>query len=250
MPENWEQYIPPIKGTLPGGAPLRRTEFSGQGQWGIAFLGVYPAATKVQKITVGNDRLNLPTEVERESFSPDSASGREFEIHYLTPLGLDRHKAMVTDLLPYYLANTAASGKDGRSMADNILAFEREQGILSGIESRPTSDVLVRLASEMKGNEERVRDYFERFRPKLLFTLGTETAAFVRGMSFAEAKRTQDSLFYSTPVPITFLGLELMVIHLVHPHLFIKQNTEWMDRHKRWCELQGSSIVSSVAGFA
>ncbi len=47
---------------------------------------------------VGKTRRNLPVEVEGESFAPDSASGREFESHYLKPLGLTRADVLVTDM--------------------------------------------------------------------------------------------------------------------------------------------------------
>lgn len=127
---NWEEWIPATKGMLPEGAPLRRTDPSGECRWKIAFLSVYPAATKLQQVIVGRERLNLPTDVEAESFAPGSASGKEFEDHYLAPLGLDRRSIMVTDMLPYYLANTTASGRGGRSMADNIRAFEAATGTL------------------------------------------------------------------------------------------------------------------------
>ena len=167
---SWKELLPDARGTLPGGLPLRRTDPSGPCRATVAFLGAYPAATSVRQVLVNYRRLNLPVEVEAESFAPESASGREFDEHYLRPLGLDRADVLVTDMVPYYLANTSASGTDGRSMADNVRAYEAEHG-RTDIEARPTPDELVALAQGMPGNLDRLSAYFEQYAPTLLLTL-------------------------------------------------------------------------------
>ena len=240
---DWQDLIPATRGTLPGGAPLRRTDPSGEGRAKIAFLGVYPAATKVRQMSVDGTRMNLPVEVEAESFAPGSASGKEFEDHYLKALKIKRADVMVTDMLPYYLSNTTLSKGSKRSMADNVRAFEEAKKISTGIEARPKEAALVKLARKMPGNIARLTEYFERVRPRLLFTLGTESAAFVRGLEFAEAD--SDVLFYQDAEEIQFLGLSMKVVHMVHPHLFIKMNEKWTSRHANWLAQTGRAVVKA-----
>jgi hypothetical protein len=242
----WQKLIPEVNGTLPGGKDLRRTEPSGACAAKVAFLGVYPAAIQVKQMSVAGKRLNLPTDVEHESFAPGSASGHEFQEHYLAALGLQRRDVMVTDLLPYYLANTTRTGERGRSMADNVRAYEHATGIPTGIEARPPPEALVKLAFEMPGNSDRLRHYFREHAPTLLLTLGTESAAFVRGMSFEDARAEGDALFYAEAVGQSFAGVELRVVHLVHPHMFIKRIAKWTAAHARWCETTGRALVGAT----
>ena len=89
----------------------------------------------------------------------------------------------ITDLMPYYLANTARSSS-GQSMADNVELYEASAGVQTGIRRRPRPKELVQLASDLPGNLDRLRDYFGACRPQLVLTLGTEAAAFVHGMTF------------------------------------------------------------------
>jgi hypothetical protein len=155
---------------------------------------------------------------------------------------------MITDLLPYYLANTTGSGKDGRSMADNVEAFERANpAAKTGVERRPEPEALLRHAAALPGNVERLADIFGHFEPRLLLTLGVEAAAFVRGMTFASASEQVDALLYAEPVRVTAFGRDLQVVHLVHPHLFIKQNEKWMGQHRKWCGERGRGVVARIA---
>lgn len=245
-----------LNGTLPGGKELRRTDPSGACAAKIAFLGVYPAATHVKPMTVACDMLNLPADVEHESFAPGSESGREFEAHYLAALGVERRDVMVTDMLPYYVANTTRSGKRGRSMAENVRAYDAEadkaNGRTTGIAARPRPAALVKLASDMKGNEDRLRQYFGDHAPTLLLTLGIEPAAFVRRMTFQDARKLGDALFYGNPVNLTFAGVDLRVVHLVHPHMFIKRIAKWTAKHRQWCaeQVECSSTRPAQAGRA
>lgn len=241
----WQDHLPSERGTLPGGQPLRRTDPSGPPDAKIAILGVYPALTKKRIMTVGGTRMSLPVEVEGHSFEEGSASGAEINDNYLSPLGLTRDDVFITDMLPYFLANTTTSSS-GRSMADNVSVYERETGATTGIEPRPKPRDLVRLASEMPGNLDRLRDYFTTCDPDLVFTLGTESAAFVRGTPFTEASKRVDTLLYGPAERLPFLGIETTVVHAVHPHLFIKHNRKWMKRHRDWCDRGGRSLVAEV----
>ena len=239
---NWTTQIPPIAGTLPGGSPLNRTDPSGNPTADIAILGVYPALTRQRRFTVNGTPMNLPVEVEAVSFDPGSASGAEIDDNYLTPLGLTRDDVYIFDLVPYFLANITKS-PSGRSMADNVRLYEEAEDTITGIVTRPTGEDFLRYVKDLPGNLERLRDYLETCQPKLLLTLGTEPAAFVKGMCFGEASRKVDALFYSEPVEVEILGVRVRVVHLVHPHLFIKKNKKWMGRHREWCEGAGRGLA-------
>lgn len=241
----WVNDLPESRGTLPSGEPLRRTDPAGPTPAAVAILGVYPALTEQRHFTVGDVRMVLPTAVERRSFEAGSASGAKLDDNYLAPLGLTRDDVFITDVMPYYLANTTRS-TSGRSMADNVRIYEETTGERTGIVPRPTPAKLVSLASEMPGNLDRLRDYFGRCQPRLVLTLGTEAAAFIRGMPFAAANRVVDELLYGPAERLAFLGIEATVAHLVHPHLFIKRNEKWSRRHHAWCAEAGRRLVADA----
>lgn len=239
----WTDLIPAVRGVLPGGAPLCRTDPSGDPAARVVFLGVYPAATRVRVQSVGGVRLSLPMAVEAESFDPRSASGAEIDDNYLAPLGLSRADVLITDLVPYFLANTTPS-KSGRSMADNIRLYEQATGRNTGVQARPSPEDLIRLAREMPGNVERLREILGRCSPALVLTLGLEPAAVLRGQTYAWAKVRTDDLLYGTPARLDVFGVTAEVVHLVHPHLFLKRDAKWMGRHAAWCEVVGRGVVA------
>jgi hypothetical protein len=208
----WQRFLPRTKGSLPNGSPIPRTDPSGSFEARIMFLGVYPAATDVRRAVVRGTAFVLPVAVEEESFAPASKSGQEFDEHYLRPLGLARRDVLVTDLVPYFLANTTKS-TSGRSMADNVRMFEEATGRRTGIDVRPSPRELVRLARAMPGNLERLGEYARRCSPRLLFTLGTEAAAFIRGESYDAVERRVDQLFYADPAGTEALGVNVDVVH-------------------------------------
>ena len=238
----WQDLIPQIHGTLPGGVPLRRTECSGPTPTKVAFLGVYPALTEKRLFTVGDTRMWLPTQVEAESFAPASKSGAEIEDNYLAPLALTRSDVFIFDMVPYFLANTSTSSS-GRSMADNVRLYEEATGTQTGILARPKEEEFLQYANGMPGNLDRLTDYMARCQPNLLFTLGTEPAAFVRGLTFTEAASQVDQLLYAQPEELDVFGLRTRVVHLVHPHHFIKRTRKWVDRHRAWCGSHGVALL-------
>lgn len=244
---SWTIALPAVRGTLPNGTPMRRTDPSGSLIARVVILGVYPAALGVSQVTVDGKQMNLPKDVENESFAPGSESGAVLEEHYLRELGLARTQVLIVDMLPYYLANTTKNKSSGRSMADNFLAWEREAGIRSGVEARPTPKDLVRLARNMPGNLARLEDFLTRAPRHLMLTLGAEAAAFVRGAEYAAIKHRVDDLFYADPIGLTVTGSDVKeVVHLAHPHHFIKRTTKWTARHRAWCLERGRAIVRSA----
>jgi hypothetical protein len=244
---DWRQILPDTIGTLPIGMPLRRTEASCPAGARFSIIGVYPAATRVRARLVAGTRMMLPEAVELHSFAEGSASGRELDLHYLSPLGLCRAEVGLLDMMPNFLANTTKS-KSGRSMHDNVRAFEAASDVRTGIAARPTPEELVELARTLPGNQERIRDTLSQVPTRVVFTVGLESAAFVRGVSFREVEHRADELLYAPPARIALLGCAVQVVHLVHPHLFIKRNAKWMERHRLWVVKSGRPLVAEVAG--
>jgi hypothetical protein len=243
---DWRRILPDIIGTLPNGMPLRRTEASCPAGARFSMIGVYPAATRVRARLVAGTRMMLPDAVELHSFAEGSASGRELDLHYLSPLGLSRAEVGLLDMMPNFLANTTKS-KSGRSMHDNVRAFEAASGLRTGIEPRPAPAETVELA-RMPGNQGRMRDILCQMPTRVVFTLGLEPAAFVRGVSFREVEHRADELLYAPPARVVVLGCAVQVVHLVHPHLFIKRNAKWMERHRLWVATSGRAFVNEIRG--
>lgn len=241
----WQGLLPDTIGVLPDGGVLRRTDPSGPTPAAVAVLGVYPALTGKRIFTIDGVRMTLPTEVEGRSFETGSASGAEIDANYLLPLGLSRREVFITDMMPYFLANTTRSSS-GRSMADNVRLYEQSTRVETGIQPRPSPAKLVKLAGDLPGNIGRLRDYFGQCQPLLLLTLGTEAAAFTRGLSFAAASKQADGLLYGQAERLSVFGIDTTVVHLVHPHLFIKRNDKWMKRHRDWCSTSGRELVGRV----
>jgi hypothetical protein len=188
----WADLIPDQKGSLPSGEPVWRTEPAGPSNAPAAFLGVYPAG-QVRRSTVGGVTMNLPFQVERTSFESISKSGKDLDSGYLNPLGLQRASVFLFDLLPYFLANTRGSG--GKTMWRNIQRYEELTQRKLGVEPRPDPRRLPDVARQMPGNVARLTDYMNRARPRVLFTLGAEVAAFVRGESYQSVNKRAKSLF-------------------------------------------------------
>lgn len=245
----WETLIPATKGVLHSGEPVYRTDPGGCFDADILILGLYPAATVVKQVKVGNRRMNLPMSVERTSFEPGSASGLKIDTHYLGPLGLTRADVLLIDLLPYFLANTR--GSKGRTMRDNIVEYERVTGQQLGIEARPDPHVLLDKVRSMPGNLYRLGDYFTRCQPKLVLTLGVEAAAFVRDVPFRVISKQARATFYGEPESMTILDVEAKVVHLAHPGIMMIRrgpSTWWAEQHRAWSEGVGRACVEKGLG--
>lgn len=241
----WELSIPAVRGRLPSGEPVHRTEPNGPVDAPIVIVGVYPAA-RVAGMSVHGVRMNLPVEVERRSFDTVSASGREIDAQYLAPLGLTRDDVLLLDVMPYFLANVRKSGE--RTMWRNIQEYERLTGEQLGIEPRPTPASLVEQARAMPGNVERIRHYLLAAERRLVLTLGVEAAAFARGESLAETDRRKHEAFYADPVR-GFGDLDLAVVHLSHPGNLMATRpaaARWRERHATWCTGPGRRLVHSL----
>lgn len=243
----WQSLLPATRGTLPNGEPVWRTDPGGSFDAPVAILGVYPAGA-VARTTVGDRVMNLPVRVERTSFELGvSASGKHLDARFLEPLGLDRASVLTLDAMPYFLANTRKS--QGRSMADNLREAEATFGRSFGIDARPDPERLVELARQMPGNVARLTDFFGRSKAKLLLTLGSEAAAFVRHETYKKVNGTARSLFYAAPAELDVLGTRVSVVHLAHPGILMSgkgKQSDWPERHDGWCAREGREVVSSV----
>ncbi|MCB9681671.1 MAG: hypothetical protein H6733_09390 [Alphaproteobacteria bacterium] len=236
---------------LPGGAPLARTEAGGPLDAPVLVLGAYPAATHTAVFDVDGVARTLPTAVEPTSFHPGSASGDAVDAHLLAPLGLSRDHVCFTDLWPWFLANTTRASS-GRSMADNVAAWEVATGAPTGIERRPSPATLVSRARTSASNAARLRAVFGARAPRLLLTLGTEAAAFVRTQPYERIAGRVDTLFYAAPARWFVLGVPLDVVHLVHPHLLMPhrrtsaRHAHWGRRHDAWTAGAGRALIAAT----
>lgn len=247
MPRNsWESLIPPARGRLPNGSPVPRTDPGGTFDAPIAVLGLYPAARVIAQRVAGR-LMNLPVAVERTSFeSGVSKSAMDLDVRYLGPLALERSDVLLLDLMPYFLANTR-KGENGRTMADNLRDCERLTGENLGIEVRPTSDDVVRLARSMPGNLDRLAWYIRRSSARLLLTLGAESAAFVREVEFGAIK--PKAMFYRGSELLTLFGKPIEVVHLAHPGILMTKQGEkagWPALHDAWCREAGRQLVGDL----
>lgn len=243
----WEELLPTIRGALPLGGQLRRTDPGGTCPAPIAIVGLYPAVTRraVHQCADGA-RISVPTEVERRSFE-GSQSALEIAERYLEPLGLAPGEFFTVDLYPYYLANTALTGAGGRSMWTNVQRYEGDTGMRTSVEGRPPADLLVRRCRELPGNAERLAFYFGACRPTLAITLGNEVAAFVRG--YEVTARAQEHL-YGAPILSDAFGVPTTIVHCAHPGVFIRRRqastNPWLERHSKWCASAGRLLVSNA----
>ncbi len=240
----WMELLPANRGRLPLGGELIRTDAAGPADAAVAILGVYPAATKLGRWKDDGGVYQLPVDVERTSFEPNSRSGRDLDTRYLKPLGLVRNAILITDLWPYYLATTAVSD-NGHSMADNVKRYEEATGVKTAVEPRPTPDALLERARELPGNLDRLADVLGNPALRLLLTLGSEAAAFVRGLRSARAAQ---EFLYQPVGELKFLGRTFRVAHLTHPGNLMRKQSRWHRTHQSWCSGIGRSLVDQVLG--
>lgn len=241
----WSDLLPEVRGTLPLGGQLRRTDPGGVCPAPIAFVGLYPALTRrrVHRCADGKTMINLPFEVEARSFE-GSKSAKDLDARYIGPLGLARQPVFLVDLYPYYFANTAV-GDNGRSMADNVERYERETNYETAAKRRPKPDDIVDLCRTLPGNAERLANYFQQCRPALIVTLGKEVAAYVRGYAIAEEAQRH---LYWPPSETDVFGVPGRVVHCAHPGLLMRRPDEdpWCRRHEEWCAGAGKALVNGA----
>lgn len=235
----WQDLIPPRLGDLPLGGDLIRTDPGGRLDAEIAILGVYPAATRWEHYKTADGPIKVPVAIEARSFD-GSKSATELDATYFKALHLTRQDVVIIDMMPYYLANTSGSGRDGRSMWDNVQTYERLSGKKTAVSPRPRPDALVGEARHMPGNTDRLREHIHGHRRRLLITLGNEAAAFVRGDTVADD--AQEHLLGELR-EMDVLGTPLDVVHLPHPGIVMK-NEGWRQRLEKWCKESGRVVAA------
>lgn len=249
---SWEACLPADRGALPLGGRLVRTEPSGPVPARIVFVGLYPAVTRLARYTSKDGVRLVPVEVESHSFC-GSASADEIDSKYLLPLNLTREQTFMIDLYPYYLATTAKSGKRGRTMWENIVAYTAEHGPVA-VQRRPEGDEMVEWCRTLPGNLERLAYWFDRCRPAIVITLGNEVAAFARGYRGAGAARKAQAHLYEEcaagcePFKTEVFGAgPVRVLHCAHPGILMREKEgTWAKRHKDWCAGAGGALVAAA----
>jgi hypothetical protein len=247
-----EASMPADRGALPIGGRLVRTEPSGPVPARIAFVGLYPAVTRLARFKSKDGTRLVPVEVESHSFC-GSASAHEIDSKYLRSLNLTREQVFMIDLYPYYLATTAKSGERGRTMWDNIVAYTAEHGSVA-VQRRPDADEMVEWCRTLPGNAERLAYWFARCRPAIVITLGNEVAAFARGYKGdGAAKRAQAHLYEDCdagrePFKTEAFGAgPVRILHCAHPGILMREKDgAWAKRHEDWCAGAGGALVSAA----
>jgi hypothetical protein len=240
MNDSWLTLLPDRLGDMPLGGDLLRTDAAGLETARVALFGVHPAATEWQHATVNGQAVKLPVAVERTSFDPHSKSGEDLFTKYLRPLGLARQSVLLLDLWPYFLANTRReSGR--KSLADSIREYEAVTGHKTAVEARPTGNELLSRIRSAPGNLDRLRSIV-RHAPRLVLTLGSEAAAFARGLERAAAAQ---EYFYRDPeeLEVASLGLRATFVHLAHPS---NGKPALRARHEAWALTKGPELVRTV----
>ncbi|MEX1138491.1 MAG: hypothetical protein WEF53_04000 [Bacteroidota bacterium] len=246
MNSDWRSLLPKELGPLPFDGVLTRTEANGSIDAPVTVLGVYPAAVQWRHFVRDGVRLNLPSKVEEHSFDPLSKSGSDLDKLYLQPLGLSRGHILAVDLMPYFFANTAKDSKSHRSMWDNVRDYTRITGRKTAIEPRPPEDKLLQRCWSLPGNQSRLQEYIARKSARLLFTLGREAAAYVRGHNRAIDGQ---QYLYSKPKTLDLFDNSILTVHFVHPgNLQRSNNGKWKTTHIDWCIESGRGFVKSVLG--
>lgn len=127
-------------------------------------------------------------------------------------------------------------------MHDNIQEYCRASGVPCRIAARPHPDDLIAQSRTMPGNLARLTEFLHSSERGLLITLGSEPAAFLR--EYARAQDAQHHL-YGQATPLQALGAEILVVHLAHPGLLMK-NADWAHRHELWCAQTGSALANQA----
>ncbi len=241
--QGWERLLPRDLGALPFRQRLTRTEPRGPTPAPIAIVGLYPAVTVKKRWSGGGGRW-LPFEVEARSFE-GSRSAAELETKFLAPLGLDPSKVFLIDRYPYCLAN-AARGASGRTMWDNIVAYQEVTKEDLAIRCRPSLDEMVDWCRDLPGNEERLAHWFGCCKPRLVITLGAEAAAFARRYRGEGAvARARDDLYVDPTTSTAFGPSPLKVVHRAHPGILMRANGgTWNRKHEEWCAGKGTVEVA------
>jgi hypothetical protein len=251
----WKNFLPEqLSPPLPWKPScfLTRTDHNGDLNAPIVMLGIYPA--EVDGITWNDTQTgtgyHLPTKFEKRSFEPGSYSGQALRQYYIEKLGLTVGQVCMFDLWPYYLASTRINAKTGHTVWTNIERYHASQGGLSPIIKRPPPQDLLRKISAAPGNKERLLEYFNFKRRRLIITLGNEAAAFVRGIE--DCDEAQKHLYGRAATTLSILGHNIPVIHLAHPGSMRAnkkqgiEETYWGKRHLGWCASTGKSLIAQI----
>jgi hypothetical protein len=244
MDTSWLSHFPDRLGDLPLGGDLVRTDAAGPDTARIAFIGVHPAATEWKAADVKGQSVKLPVAVERTSFDPLSKSGQDLLAKYLRPLGLRREDVLLLDLWPYFMASTRReSGR--KSLAESIRDYEAKAKHKTAVEARPTGNELLSRIRSAKGNIDRLASIL-RHKPQLVLTLGSEAAAFVRGLD--RATDGQEYLYREAEdLRLASLDFTATTVHLAHPG---NGKPEWRARHEAWSVATGCDLVRNLTGAA
>lgn len=204
------------------GTPLRPVVPLDRGQGGLFILGAYPSARfaqigKVSDVPVA-DNLG-PFESERwfdGSRVREQLSAKELNEHFLKPMGLERSKCWITDLVKVFLFKPGHQKRYKALGAVPPAGYTRDR--FWDLATHPES--LGWLEKELKAA-----------RPKLMITLGAEVAGAVRGLKSSSA---QIKLIRPEIQSIELGGEKIDVLHCAHPGILMRKGPKnpWPMRHE------------------
>ncbi len=178
----------------------------------MLIIGAYPSA-RFETIDGEND---VPVGDNLGPFEPEryfdgarvrvQASAAELNEFYLAPLGVDRSRCWITDLVKVFLFKEGHREKYKRRGVAPPPGYERER--FEDLATRSLSWIEREVAVA---------------RPRLIITLGAKVAGVIRGVTSASKR---NALLGPIPAPVRFGAIDVATVHLAHPGIVMRKGDD------------------------
>ncbi|HYD54303.1 MAG TPA: uracil-DNA glycosylase family protein, partial [Gemmatimonadaceae bacterium] len=250
------------RGVFPFGRPVQACPPSASDHRRVVVVGAYPSALhvswtppepyrRIQAIAVenepepfwtGNDQAaKVEAWKKAVGFDPErwgtispagalnGSSGGWVDENVLTPLGITRADAWITDSLDTYRCSEDLAAR----LADTYNPFAKNAGLSEAILlEHPSENDIVREA--LQDHQPRLRDEFAAAAPDLIVTLGNAALAVVRDLlprsGGADTRRLSASEQYGSVVRVRLGQRDVDLLPLAHP----AAPAVYQEAHKRW----------------
>lgn len=204
------------------GAPLRPLPPLDVGTDSVMIVGAYPSArfgviSGIRDVPVG-DNMG-PFEPERYFDGQrvrTQASADELRDLFFTPLGLDRSKCWITDIVKVFLFKEGHRRKYADLHATPPTGYRREDFEDLAVLSLRWLELELEVAE-----------------PRLLVTLGSEVAGVLRA---ARSQKTRNALLTGDLASVAIGGRTVHAVHLAHPGILMRKGqagrNPWPARHQ------------------